>query len=263
MLKRQLILAAKRDELKATRPFGCLCLGRGGFGVELAAGHDQWYFEETCCCPEGLEAARMRTIILTSQEDRYRLADLGRRWVNSDIPEKFSSYRLSTWPSAFDYPSVMERLMESANGSWFLTGPVGRGKTGLAVGLAWSTLEGGRVKSVRFVTLPAFIAMIQASYNNKEVNTQAIVDRYANTGLLIMDDIGAEHVKDKEWEQGLLFQVIGERHAQERPTIITSNLSLQELEQRIGERIAHRIFEMVGDNIINMRDMPNLRAREG
>jgi len=156
----------------------------------------------------------------------------------------------------------MEALSPSQR-SILLTGPFGRGKTGLAVGYAWECLNTLPITNIRFTAVPQMLAELRDTYNHpsyEETPTeQQVIGKYARSGLLILDDLGAEQVKSTGWLEDRLYQIIGERHAEERPTIFTSNLNLDALADRIGERITWRIAEMIGDNIINMEGLPNLR----
>ena len=65
---------------------------------------------------------------------------------------------------------------------------------------------------------------------------------YFNTPLLILDDLGAE--KTTDWALQSLYIIINKRLSEELQTIITSNLSLDELRDKIGDRIASRIAGM-------------------
>jgi DNA replication protein DnaC len=60
--------------------------------------------------------------------------------------------------------------------------------------------------------------------------------------ILILDDIGAERTTDFAAET--LYRIINHRYIHNLPTIFTSNCSLQELADQIGERSASRIAEM-------------------
>ena len=58
--------------------------------------------------------------------------------------------------------------------------------------------------------------------------------------LLIVDDIGAE--KPSEWVRERLLSFINTRVSNELTTIYTSNLSLERLREKMGDRIVSRII---------------------
>jgi DNA replication protein DnaC len=60
--------------------------------------------------------------------------------------------------------------------------------------------------------------------------------------LLILDDFGSEKIS--EWSRERLLTVISERYDNERATIFTSNIGLQEVEVLLGKRIRSRIEGM-------------------
>ena len=138
---------------------------------------------------------------------------------------------------------------------------VGVGKTGLAVGYARRCVEDCHVEQLQFVTIPRLLSRLRSTYSNPDVTEDSVLQQYIQTRLLILDDMGAEQVKNTGWVEDRLYQIIGERHDELRPTIFTSNLSISKLAERIGERITWRIIEMCGrENIVEIKGA-NLRDR--
>jgi len=60
---------------------------------------------------------------------------------------------------------------------------------------------------------------------------------------LVVDDLGAEFMDEKGSYLSLLDEVVNERYANNRPTLLTTNLEAQAFRERYGERIADRIRE--------------------
>lgn len=146
--------------------------------------------------------------------------------------------------------------------SWYFHGEPGVGKTGLALVYADAFLQEQQDVPV-FISGPRLFAELRETYGHKEdgPSEMQVVDRYANAGLLILDDLGSEHVSASGWAEDRLYQIIGERHENIKPTIITSNLDLTELGVKYGERIAWRIYELCGEkNIVELKGK-NLRLK--
>jgi len=61
-------------------------------------------------------------------------------------------------------------------------------------------------------------------------------------GILILDDLGAE--KATEFVAETLYRIINYRYVNMLPTVFTSNCTLPELAEKIGDRSASRITEM-------------------
>lgn len=251
-------------------------------------------FDEVCSCPEGIEHERVKTHFLGTIAERRERHLRATIWKGAGIPKRFIDYTLENSPVGKTNPAILSTLRYPVRPypekapqwseddakidawvaattrwveSWFLWGPYGTGKTGLAVGLArewleneWEMSDGG---IILFRSVPRLLSDIRGTYNRKDDSTEPteaeLLEQYTKCALLVLDDLGAEQVKNSGWVEDRLFQIIGERHDNLLPTIFTSNLSLKEVADRIGERIAWRIAEMVGkDHIIHV-DGPNLR----
>ena len=70
-----------------------------------------------------------------------------------------------------------------------------------------------------------------------------VIERYSGVRYLVLDDIGAEKVTD--WTLQSLSIIVNNRYEYLKPTIFTSNYSLDQLAERLGDdRIPSRIFAM-------------------
>ncbi len=69
-----------------------------------------------------------------------------------------------------------------------------------------------------------------------------LLDRYAQTPLLVLDDLGAEKISD--WSRQTFYLLIDRRYREIKQTIITSNLTHDQLAGQLDDRIASRICEM-------------------
>ena len=64
-------------------------------------------------------------------------------------------------------------------------------------------------------------------------------DNITTPEILILDDLGSEKIT--EYLRTTFYYIFNEREIWERPTIITSNLSLEELDNHLGARVSSRI----------------------
>ena len=53
--------------------------------------------------------------------------------------------------------------------------------------------------------------------------------------MLLLDDIGSEH--SSSWSESLLFDLLNERYLRALPTVLTSNVLVSDLSDRIASRI--------------------------
>ena len=184
-------------------------------------------------------------------------------WYKAEIPQRFLKWSLESSP----VDDAVKAQLTQAGQSWLLWGPHGRGKTGLATGWLrhWMGVderpqETDHIVEGLFVTLPDLLSQVRATYGPDGGTSEAdVVQRYREAPLLVLDDLGAEHVKGAGWLEDILYRLIGYRHDNLLPTVFTSNLSPQELGERIGERVMWRIVEACGDGIVELRGR-NLRA---
>lgn len=202
--------------------------------------------------------------------------ELAENWTKAGVPERFRYMTLATSPVdtsikgklAWHDPTAewttedQDRWSAFADGSWLFWGDYGVGKTGLAVAYASERFKHNEYPpTLRFVSVPDFLSELRDTYRADGGSEMAIIKSYREPDILILDDLGAEHVKDSGWLEDRLYQLIGHRHADQRQTIFTSNLSPSQLGDRIGERNMWRIIEMCGDEHILHITGPNLRDK--
>lgn len=135
------------------------------------------------------------------------------------------------------------------------TGNTGLGKTFMSNCIAVELLKKG--KTVLYQTAPVLLETIIDNKINKQKSNE-INDFYKNVlevDLLIIDDLGTECINSMKLSE--LFTIINTRLLNSKPTktIISTNLSLNNIfsnyEERIGSRIAgfYDIYYFFGDDI--------------
>lgn len=103
-------------------------------------------------------------------------------------------------------------------------------------------LKGETLKG-QFVSFPTILKELEDSFENKEVSKSSIMDKYATTPLLVIDDFMTRRPTD--WVYDVFYYIINYRYENVLPTIITSNLSLNELSEVLDDdRITSRIRRM-------------------
>jgi len=124
-------------------------------------------------------------------------------------------------------------------GGWLiLEGENGTGKTHLAAAIANFVIARG-IPTI-FLTVPDLLDWLRNSYGSSEANFEARFEEIRNIPLLIMDDFGSQNVTG--WAQEKIFQIIDYRYIHKLPLVITSNTSMDYLDERIRSRFLDRDF---------------------
>ena len=137
-----------------------------------------------------------------------------------------------------------------------LVGGYGVGKTHLVASIIHRLAEKG-IAAV-FVVVPELLRAIRRGFNQPNEAADELVKLTEEAELLILDDLGAE--KPSDWVQEQLYVIINRRYENMLPTIITTNCTMNELKDRVGERTASRIIEMTTPYKITASDY-RLKAR--
>lgn len=130
---------------------------------------------------------------------------------------------------------LVEKSQES-NKSW--TSIFGKEKP-----VRWED-TGGTKYPWKFVVYPEFIMQVQDSYRHAKGEETALdlLDSIAKIPFLIMDDLGAE--KPTEYVRQATYYVINHREMHLLPTFITTNFSMDYLDENLDPRISSRIAGM-------------------
>lgn len=128
-----------------------------------------------------------------------------------------------------------------------LTGSYGTGKTWLGTAvfkrLLWSHPD---VKQGLWRKFYAFVREVQGTYSAAaDRSVDQVLGGYQNTDLLFLDDLGdLERPVQSDDRRRLVYEVLDARNDQLKPTIITTNLSADQLAEQFGERTFQRVMEM-------------------
>lgn len=114
-----------------------------------------------------------------------------------------------------------------------LQGGFGCGKTHLAAAIGNFAVSLG--VPTLFVTVPDLLDLMRQSFDNKEIGFEERFDEIRRAPLLILDDFGTQNATP--WAQEKLFQILNYRYINRLALVVTTNLSLREIEGRIRSRL--------------------------
>lgn len=147
-----------------------------------------------------------------------------------------------------DLSAIPDNTKLEPNQSYYIFGLVGSGKTVLAAQLLhkWTRARYMQDEDVScvFITLPELLLKLRDTFNPANKGTEwDVITQYCQTPFLVLDDFGAE--KTSEYVLQALYLIINHRYEYNLPTVITSNLELDELATKLqDDRIPSRIGRM-------------------
>lgn len=130
--------------------------------------------------------------------------------------------------------------MKADNIGILFYGDVGTGKSFLACCIANALL--GRLVSVSVTNFPRILNTLQGSFDDER---QKRIDRLQQYSLLVIDDLGVE--RDTAFSVEQVYNVIDTRARSGKPLIVTTNLSMKDLQNPptlAHSRIYDRVLEM-------------------
>ena len=147
--------------------------------------------------------------------------------------------------------------LEAGRGLWF-DGPVGTGKTSLAVLVAKAAKEAGRSYAV--YPVPRLLAEIKRTYDRDSSDSYlSVFRRLCSVDLLVLDDLGVE--KQTEWVLEQLYSIVNERWQDRRSIVVTTNVPDADPEA-VGPMLrasVQALRELVTRGQTSARDLDELR----
>ena len=151
-------------------------------------------------------------------------------------------YREVTWESIsqnttdefLNAQAKTERWLERPEGNLLIFGPVGTGKTTLAIAAC-------RELAFRYGWHPRFATATQF-FDEVRPEGGSRVEEYIKRRVLLIDDLGAGRNEMTQFESDRLTRLVDERHLNNRITIITSNSNSSTFKAQLGERLYDRIL---------------------
>lgn len=130
--------------------------------------------------------------------------------------------------------NVALNFAQRPQGWLLLEGTYGCGKTHLAAAIGNIRLAQGDI--VLFITTPDLLDHLRGTYApGADTGYDELFDRVRDVPLLILDDLGVEN--PSPWAREKLFQLLNHRYSHMRPTVITTNSSLEDIDQRLRSRL--------------------------
>jgi DNA replication protein DnaC len=205
--------------------------------VDVPVGHEKFGRLEPCVCRANEIAANAKQR-LYEMSNLERLSHLTFENFNTSGNPKAEFVSPQEVASLHDSLHAAEEFAKELKGWLLLEGAYGCGKTHLAAAIANKCVQQGI--PTLFITVPDLLDSLRFAFSDPETTFEARFEDIRNADLLVMDDFGTQNATP--WAQEKLFQIINYRYINKLPTVITTNLILDEIESRIRSRLQDSEF---------------------
>lgn len=169
--------------------------------------------------------------------------------LNESLPidtTGFDSFKISLYPEEcreqmediLDFCKAYAMSFNSKSGSILMTGNTGLGKTHLSLSIVKEAIKKGY--NCAYGSAQNFLTKIENEHFSRGDERTDTLDALITADLLIFDDLGTEF--SSPYINSTIYSIINTRLLSQKPTIISTNLSLEELKHRYGDRIVSRIM---------------------
>jgi DNA replication protein DnaC len=206
------------------------CQGIGYLRVDRELGDPEFGRVTVCVCRQDDVETRMRQRLFSLSH----LEELKAYTFDSFNPQGrvgIGGQQRQSLERAFNQSQTFSEVLE---GWLFLQGGYGCGKTHLAAAIANAAV--GRGVPTLFLTVPDLLDQLRYAYGAEDVTFEERFDQVRNAPLLILDDFGTQSATP--WAREKLFQILNFRYINQLPTVVTTNLLLEEIEGRMRSRLS-------------------------
>lgn len=127
-----------------------------------------------------------------------------------------------------------------------LTGEVGVGKTYLGAAACWERL---RTKTCSWTPVSRLLTRLRGGFGDER---DSAVQALLSTGAMVLDDL--DKVNPTEYGREVIFSAVDGRVEVNAPILVTTNLSLDRIGEKLGDAVASRlaghceVIQMTGED---------------
>ncbi len=169
-----------------------------------------------------------KTVVHESKrQDASEVFRLGNRYFNAN---------LAKWSAHPEHHKAISNWIKNPQNMLIMLGTPGTGKTYFSMAVSNYFME--NEQNVYYTNSRRFLQDIQNGIGQSKSQYETI-QQIASYDILILDDLGAS--TNNEWQKEVFLDLIDQRYSQQKPTIITSNISFENMKNVLGERIERRL----------------------
>ena len=221
-----------------------------------AAGYPADYTDDRYNCPDCRDTGytdgrmcsclrRIYNALVTQQlstllrgDERFSKFDLG---LYPDLPNENGNNPRECMAIIRDFCEAYARQFDGRGPNLAFSGGPGLGKTFLSACIAKVVSENGW--SVAYDSAAACLGAFEKERFSRDPEEKsaavATVRQYLSCDLMILDDLGTE--MNLPFSHSLVYQIVNERLVNRRKTVLSTNLSVDDIGRRYGEAVLSRI----------------------
>jgi DNA replication protein DnaC len=233
-------------------------------GTQIEKGHKWgkndpvWYGCPICIDIEHQELEEEEKKREQAEEEQKRKLSIAKKLNNAQIPLRYVDTKLNNFVVDNDQQKIKKDFCKNyiddfENGlnlgrSMVFCGTTGTGKTLLSCCILGEIIKKYN-KTGLFITTIKAVRTVKSTYSKESTTTeQEAIDNLVRYDLLVLDEVGVQF--GTEAEKIILFEIINERYQNKKPTILISNLAIDNLRDFVGDRIIDRMAENGGGVLI-------------
>lgn len=223
------------------------------FGKTVRCG----FFDCTC---EASKEARARELEEAAERERRDVLDSQmRRYRAAGIPPLFLKHRSgceSLYEDVRREAGDVVSAFKRGRGS-YIVGGVGTGKSLVAATAARYAVDCGL--GARFTSASEVLDAVRSSFGTSK-DSRKVMDFYASTRFLVLDDLGKESPTD--WVLMKLFELVNDRYENMRPLVVTTQYQRDELIARLAKNGDKETAVAIVSRLAETCDVRELTGRD-
>ena len=177
----------------------------------------------------GIESSGFASLIKEQRFDNFSLDYYKKNANHYEMMSRNLAF-LRDYASNFD-PKTSQSIL--------MMGGTGLGKTHLSSAVAYGVIEKGNdVFYTGAIDLFSQFEIQRFKTYNNEPNE--LIERYFECDLLIIDDLGTEMIN--QFSISTLYNLLNDRLSRRKPTIVSTNLTQEDIQKKYTDRITSRMF---------------------